>query len=101
MPARAQASSLSDTSPEMPTAPITAPAGSRTSTPPGTGATRPSAPPARAGKKGGGADEPPAGPRDRAPLRHARQCGEEGVLLGIVGQPLGQRPRAHAHAEGA
>src|SRR4029453_6274268 len=43
LPATAQASSLSETSPEMPTAPMTAPpAPSRISTPPGAGTTRPS-----------------------------------------------------------
>src|SRR5262245_23260182 len=43
MPATAQASSLSDTSPEIPTAPMTAPPSpSRISTPPGAGTTRPS-----------------------------------------------------------
>src|SRR5216110_1502622 len=52
MPARAQASSLSDTSPETPTAPITAPPASLTSTPPGTGTTRPSDMALRAPKKG-------------------------------------------------
>ena len=41
MPAMAAVSSLSDVSPEMPTAPMTAPALSRISTPPTTGSTRP------------------------------------------------------------
>src|SRR3989442_9833252 len=41
IPARAHASSLSDTSPEIPTAPITDPLASRISTPPAAGTTRP------------------------------------------------------------
>src|SRR5437867_4585542 len=52
IPARAQASSLSDVSPETPTAPITAPPASRMSTPPGTGTTRPSDMALSAPKKG-------------------------------------------------
>ena len=42
MPATAHFSSFSDVSPEMPTAPMTSPASSRTSTPPITGTKRPS-----------------------------------------------------------
>lgn len=71
MPARAQASSLSETSPEMPTAPTTTPLGV---------ANQDSA---------RGWDHPSAG--------HRVECREERLLVRLLGHTAGQRPGADAH----
>ena len=75
MPASAHASSLSETSPEMPTAPSTAPARV--------------------------ADEHAAGGGHDAAVGHGVERGEERLLLRLLGHPAGQRAGAEAHAERA
>src|SRR4030095_14122063 len=117
-PASAHASSLSDTSPEIPTAPSTSRPASRMSTPPAAGTTRPSDIALSAAKKacccGWAATRrasvreprpmpsaPPAGGRNPPAGGHGAERGKEGLLLGLVGAPPGQRPGAQAHAERA
>src|SRR5262249_44778257 len=74
MPAMAHFSSLSETSPEIPTAPITSPSWSRISTPDGAGMSRPPLAAASALKNAGCFGARPARARDPRPMPSAPQA---------------------------